>query len=141
MFTYTIMPDYGNAAYAWVKKPGNIANNVGGNIADATGWLGEHSISTELESDFVTWSIEFESQVNNETKRTFHWANFHDRGVALARRLKAELGPNVRVIYEKPMEDPDYATEEIREILPDSSVKSLSSRYGNEPCGTKPSFV
>lgn len=128
MFTYTIMLDYGNAAYAWIKKPGDIANNVGGNIADATGWYGKHSLSIKLEADLVAWAIEFEREVNEETEKTFHWLDFHSRGIVLARRLKAELGPDVRVIYEKPYEDPDCAIEERREILLDGSIKLLDSR-------------
>jgi hypothetical protein len=128
MFTYTIMPDYGMAAYAWIKKPGDIANNVGGNIADATGWLGEHPISKELEADLAVWAIEFEREVNEETEKTFNWLDFHSRGIVLSRRLKAELGPDVRVIYEKPYEDHDCAIEERREILPDGSIKLLDSR-------------
>lgn len=129
MYTYTIMPDYGNAAYAWIRKPGAVGPGVGGNIADGgTGWMGKHPISKELETDFAMWAIEFEGEVTDETELTFHWQDFHNRGLALARRLKTELGPDVRVIYEKPIEDPDCAIEERREILPDGKLLRLKER-------------
>jgi hypothetical protein len=137
MFTYTIMPDYGNAAYAWMKIPGEIANNVGQNIADATGWYGKHPISKELEADFILWAIEFEREVNEETEVIFHWLDFHSRGIALTQRLKVELGADVRVIYEKPYEDHEYAIEERREILLDGSFKLLESRRGRDPLAAR----
>ena len=59
------------------------------------------------------------------TDRLFDWRNFHDRGLALARRLKAELGPDIKVIYEKPCEDPSDSFEMRTEILADGSLKTL----------------
>ncbi|MEI7432508.1 MAG: hypothetical protein WCL27_18840, partial [Betaproteobacteria bacterium] len=125
-YTYTIMPDYGNAAYAWVRKPGEIRCGVGGNMADASGWSGAHPISMQLEADFTSWAVEFESKVRQDpSDRLFDWRNFHDRGLALARRVKAELGPDIKVIYEKPCEDPSDAVEMRTEILADGSLKTL----------------
>ena len=65
-YTYTIMPDFGNAAYAWVRGPGEIRCGVGGNMADYTGWYGDHLISKLLESDLAEWALEFEKNVNQD---------------------------------------------------------------------------
>jgi hypothetical protein len=118
-YTYTIMPDYGCAPYGWA---------AGGNMADQYGWDGIHPISKELEADFTNWALDFEINVRPgifSGDRRFDWRNFHDRGRALVRRLKAELGPEIRVIYKKPMEDPEHTVEESTEILTDGSLKTL----------------
>jgi hypothetical protein len=47
----------------------------------------------------------------------FNWSAFHRQGMALAKRLKQELGDRARVVYAKPVEDPDYKTEEQVEIF------------------------
>jgi hypothetical protein len=122
------MPDFGNAAYGWVKRPGLYRSGVGPNMADYSGWGGDHPISKELEADFSVWALEFECKVNSTGSgdRLFDWRNFHDRGLALTRRLKAELGPKVKVRYVKPCEDPGEAIESCTEILADGSLKTVS---------------
>ena len=119
-YTYTIMPDFGNAAYAWVRGPGEIRCGVGGNMADYTGWYGDHLISKLLESDLAEWALEFEKNVNvYGNDLCFDWESYHIRGLALARRLKAELGPEVKVRYVKPCEDPDSEINACTEVLLD----------------------
>lgn len=127
MFTYTIMPDYGMASYAWVKNSGDMTSGVGGAVADATGWYGAHPLSKDLAADLSEWAIEFErnAECEVEAKMSFDWHKFHERGLTLARRVKAELGSDVRIIYEKPSEDPGCAVDERREILPDGSIKRV----------------
>jgi hypothetical protein len=127
-YTYTIMPDFGNAPYGWMKRPGQYRCGVGPNMADSSGWSGDHPISKELDADFSAWSLEFECNVNSTGSgdRLFDWRNFHDRGLELARRLKAELGPQIKVRYEKPIEDPGEAVETVTEILANGTLKTVS---------------
>ncbi len=115
---YTIMPDYGGA-YGWINRDGTDA--LGPNHADTSGWGGDHPISEALQEDFAAWQNEFE-RAPNEWKADIallDWPRFHEQGMALARRLKAELGDAARVYYEKPFEDPNQRVNERVEILAD----------------------
>jgi len=113
---YTIMPDYGRA-YGWRKR--EESRDVGRNMADDTGWYGDHPISRSLHEAFVTWQDRFERAewIGVEVTPNFDWDGFHRDGIALARDLKEELGKSVRVFYEKPIEDPNRTLEERREVL------------------------
>lgn len=128
---YTIMPDYGMGPYAWIRRSGDgfpADAGVGGNCADVTGWDGDHPISAALHEAFAAWVTEFERASTNPGhpgQVLLDWADFHACGLALARRLKAEVGEAAGVIYEKPAEDPDHAKEERREVLADGSLALL----------------
>jgi len=133
--TITIMPDHGQA-YAWRLPPGLPPwAGVGGNIGGFFGWGGDQPISPELKQAFIEWQGEFESYdwvetdspVGNNYSR-FNWPWFHDRGIDLAIRLKAELGDSVIVVYEKPYEDYGRDIAERTEILAGGKLKPLPSR-------------
>ncbi len=121
MVSYTIMPDYGGA-YGWINREGTDA--LGPNHADTSGWCGDHSISDELQADFAAWQTEFEAAPMDWDAGTalLDWPRFHERGMALARRLKAELGDAVRIYYEKPVEDPNQRINERVEILAGGAI-------------------
>lgn len=118
---YTIMPDYGGA-YGWINREGTDA--LGPNHADTSGWCGDHSISDELQADFAAWQTEFEAAPMDRDAgiALLDWPRFHERGMALARRLKAELGDAVRIYYEKPVEDPNQCINERVEILAGGAI-------------------
>lgn len=118
---YTIMPDYGGA-YGWINREGTDV--LGPNHADTSGWGGDHPISDELQADFAAWQMEFETAPMDGDAGIvlLNWSRFHDRGMALAGRLKAELGDAARIYYEKPVEDPNQRVHERVEILADGSV-------------------
>ena len=121
MVRYTIMPDYGGA-YGWINREATDA--LGPNHADTSGWGGDHSISEELQEAFAAWQTEFELAPNEWEAgiALVDWPRFHERGMALARRLKAELGDAARIYYEKPCEDPNQRVAERVEILADGTV-------------------
>ncbi len=127
---YTIMPDYGGA-YGWIIRDGDESNGVGPNHADSEGWGGDHPISAGLHEAFVQWQSLFEGATlaDDETALRFDWESFHAQGIVLCQRLKAELGDAVRIVYEKPFEDPKRAQEDRREILADGSLLRLPGRY------------
>ena len=120
MVRYTIMPDYGGA-YGWINRDGT--DTLGPNHADTCGWSGDHPISDELHEAFAAWQTEF-AQAPSDWKAgivVLDWPSFHERGMALARRLKAELGDAARVYYEKPVEDPNQSINERVELLADGT--------------------
>jgi len=125
---YTIMPDYGGA-YGWINREGTDA--LGPNHADTSGWGGDHPISEELQESFAAWQTEFERAQNDWEAgiALLDWPRFHERGMALARRLKAELGDAARIYYEKPVEDPNQRVNERVEILADCEWRSKSAHF------------
>ncbi|RNF33988.1 hypothetical protein [Paracoccus methylarcula] len=144
--TLTVMPDFGMGPFLWVNGPEDNSLGVGGNCCDATGRCGSHPMSDDLFEAFKEWIFEFESaswrplEANGdsddwerhalkEPELILDWNSFHARGLELARRLKAEVGANFRVVYEKPMEDPQRRIDEWREIRDDGSVVVLSGRF------------
>lgn len=121
MVRYTIMPYYGGA-YGWINREGT--DTLGPNHADTSGWGGDHPISEELQEAFADWQTEFERAPNEWEAGValLDWPNFHERGMALARRLKAELGDAARIYYEKPVEDPNQRINERVEILAGGAI-------------------
>lgn len=128
-----IFPDFGNAPWAW--------GSSGVCVASASWWgLEGYGISEQLKKDFSDWAWEFEdnwekfgtaeereglfklTEASPEEIREdieqwkaqpkFDWRSYHERGLALAKRLYDELGGAVQVIYEKPCEDPDWQVNE-----------------------------
>lgn len=120
MVRYTIMPDYGGA-YGWINREGTDA--LGPNHADTSSWCGDHPISAELQEAFAAWQTEFERAPNEWEAgiALLDWQRFHERGMGLARRLKAVLGDAARVYYEKPVEDPNQRINERVELLADGT--------------------
>ena len=120
---YTIMPDFGEA-YGWINYDGTDA--LGGNDNEG----GEHRMSDELQAEFAAWQAEFEESAMDwwDISVLLDWRRFHERGMALTRRLKAEWGDAVRVFYEKPTEDPNQRANERVEILADGRVVDCRPR-------------
>lgn len=128
--TYTIMPDFGGA-YGWIMRgDDDRSKGLGGCHASGGDWSGEHSISVDLQMAFAEWQGLFESSGYDDQlgDDQFDWPSFHARGIELSRRAKAEIGDAARIVYEKPMEDPHYRSEERREVLVDGSLRLLESR-------------
>jgi hypothetical protein len=111
-YTLTVMPDYGNGPYAWLKSSKDTTQYVGQCVATAVHGFeldDGTTISPQLQGQFSEWTAEFECRAH---KPGFPWVAFHLQGIELSRRLKQELGPNYRVIYLKPCEDPDREVDE-----------------------------
>ena len=118
--TITIMADFGNGPYAWLKEASDESSLVGVNIADAvSGFGGEPPVSGALERDFAAWVISFERHYDEPT---FDWQSFHSRGLALSQRLYDELGGSFRVFYDKPCEDPSHPADARTEIRNDRNA-------------------
>lgn len=98
--TICIMADFGMGPYAW-ERDGNIADSI-------TGFPKEYGVSIKLEADFSEWITDFE---RNSDKAGFNWKTFHERGIELARKLKAEIGERFDIEYCKCIEDPEYSEQ------------------------------
>lgn len=125
---YTIMPDFGGA-YGWIIKDGDESHGVGGCHACQSGWEGEHPISEILHQAFGEWQLIFERGYRQDFYQlSSYWDSFHATGLKLCFQLKQELGDDVRIIYEKPFEDPNREQHERLEILLDGNVLELPNR-------------
>ncbi len=120
MTRYTIMPEFGGA-YGWVNEDGTEA--LGPKHADVTGWRGGHPISQALHNAFASWQDTFElgRQDFFPQGNEVDWTKFHAQGLALTRRLKAELGNSARVFYELSSAAPEYPRGERYELLRDGT--------------------
>lgn len=56
------------------------------------------------------------------------WAIFNERGIAIAKQLKLELGDDVEVRYVQPGEDPSSKRDEGFAILNDGSVVQMTRK-------------
>lgn len=125
------MPDYGVGPFLWINR-GDEGAGVGSNCCDAAGPCDSHPLSAALHADFTTWVTEFENApIANPVSSPcalLDWTAFHKQGLALARRLKAEVGEGFRVVYLKPMEDPNHRRYERREVHADGTLALLSPR-------------
>lgn len=128
---YTLMPDYGGA-FDWVHTadPTSDYTYLGGGPQITEVWDEVHRMYETLEGELQRWQGDFERAdlFNEESAAAFDWARFHRDGLALARRVRAMLGPQFRVVYEKPGEDPDCAVDERREGMLDGGLRALPSR-------------
>lgn len=117
---YTIMPEYGGA-YGWINRDGS--DTLGPNHADHAGWGGDHAITDGLHEDLAAWQAEFERAPFDldQVANSIDWRAFHERGMDLTRRLKAELGNAAEVFYVKPLEDPNYLRMHRVEVMDDGS--------------------
>jgi len=113
--TITIMADFGNGPYAWLKDASYEHEEVGANIADAVcGFGAEYGVPAVLEKQFADLVIRFEREYENPA---FDWNAFHRDGMTLCQHLKRVLGEAYRVVYVKPHEDPNYRTNRRTEIF------------------------
>ncbi|MFM4847389.1 hypothetical protein ACEUDG_01630 [Aeromonas rivipollensis] len=122
----TVMVDYGGAPFLWVCDDPNETCCVTYNVSDGMYWYEEDDVmSEELWKRFSPWALEFDQTMYDMHALDpdhWDWLAFHERGLQLARELKEEVGDTYRVVYTKPVEDPNYKQDEDRELLTDGTV-------------------
>lgn len=134
MKVITIMAEY-CGTYAWLKHEDDGTTLVGGNIADSTSGFeySEFWVSPGLEQAFADWIGMFGSNCDDPDA---DWPAFNLRGIELSRRLKEQIGDEVRVIYHDAVEDP-AATRAVfferTEILADGTLKPITVRPWSTP--------
>jgi hypothetical protein len=93
--------DFGCGPYGWRRSD---ANSLWSNFACVGSGLSEEiGTSRKLDADFAEWVISFE---RNYEDADFDWSAFHFQGIALSKRLKAEVGDRFIIYYCTPSEDP-----------------------------------
>jgi hypothetical protein len=125
--TLTIMPDY--CAFCW-RSEGETGGNdrVGSCCSLPTVQRGMRKGPHPLEAEFWRWQDRFEQALDGTYPLKLNWIQFHNKGIALVKRLKLVLGNDYRIIYEKPMEDPWHHKQERREVMLDGTLVTLPSR-------------
>ena len=123
----TLCPDYGGP-WAWIDP-----DNIDGEchcmpVGDGDSWYGACPMPESLIASFAQWQTAFNIAPWDSTEHAIlDWASFHQRGLELAIALKRALGQDIRVIYQKPFEDPGREDMERAEVLADGSLKLLPS--------------
>ncbi|MBV7439415.1 hypothetical protein [Aeromonas sp. sif2416] len=120
----TVMVDYGWAPFLWLKESPDELGYVNCNIGDGKDHYEDDLMSEELWEQFSPWALEFNRTMYDDhalDPDCWDWAVFHERGLRLARLLKAEVGDTYRVLYCKPVEDPAFKQNEYREVLADGT--------------------
>ena len=121
----TIMPGFENTC-AWLNEDYD-GGRLSHTIADAANGLrfAGFEVSRELEECFERWMAPF---VRGEHENPdFPWKEFHETGIALTRRLKAEIGRQARVLYCRPRHDADPESDRYIEFLNNGSMISVAS--------------
>lgn len=112
-FRITIRADY--MAYAWDEYGMGWSLDFG---------FPNNPIAEELDKDFLAWLRVFEdTDLDNHGRPiiNFSWQEFHQSGLALAKRLKMLGQNNIVVFYEKPYEDV-FIVETIQLVKIDESA-------------------
>lgn len=136
----TVMVDYGNAPFLWLRRSADD-QTVGGLICDGVDYDDDCPMSEGLWREFTPWACAFDGTEfyrDDYVADDWDWLAFHARGLQLAHRLKQEVGETHRVIYDKPVEDPNMCMEERREIFLDGTLQTLFT--GWEPADTSLHF-
>lgn len=131
----TVMVDYGNAPFLWlVDQPDQGC--IGPNCCDGTSWDESLPMSEGLWRRFADWAIEFDCTAfysDDFSGDDWGWPAFHARGLQLSRLLKEEVRGAYRVVYGKPVEDPNHRIDRLTEILAGGELMPLPPLRGSNP--------
>jgi hypothetical protein len=116
MQTITIMPDFGNSPYAWLKESTDQSEYVGINVGAYLCKPTEFAITDDLHDRFVAWCLAFE--IHHAEQNDFDWKEFHKNGLSLKNELLGIVGPNFNIVYMKPVEDPSSTIHEVKNDNP-----------------------
>ena len=117
-FTYTVCADCGVGEFLWRKVTGDPnSGRLGGNLYSLMD-LGHvpPEMPVELFQDMCDWArFYMHHRVGGVVSmRDVDWVEFNQRGLALAQRLKNELGDAADVQYVSASEDPDWRIDAMR---------------------------
>lgn len=120
---YTVFLEPDIADWAWVKNADDETMYVGSCVSAGDDWYGHAPISTALIKMVDAWVSSIMPMVSGEVMDSdFDWGTFNERGIAIAKQLKIELGDDVDVRYVKPSEDPSSKRDEGFAILNNGDV-------------------
>jgi hypothetical protein len=105
---YVVMAGCGVGESLWVKRATDkclVGNNVF-SLMDSPSY--QDLITTGLFNDFYAWAHEYMKHESLDVSDPWevNWDDFNARGIALAKRLKEELGDSAGVQYVRADKDP-----------------------------------
>lgn len=118
--TFTVMADCGVGEFLWGKDSDDDSCLVGGNIYSL---MHEHyypaDISADLFIDMCHWARKYMQGEPRDWLLPWEldWEAFHQEGLALACRLKQEVGYSADIQYVRPWNDPARKSREATRIL------------------------
>lgn len=131
-FAYTVFLEPAIGDWAWVKNADDETMYVGSCVSAGDDWYGHAPISKALIAMVDAWVSSIRPLVVGAVENSeIDWAMFNERGIAIARQLKLELGNDVEVRYVKPGEDPSSKHDEGFAILNDGSVVKMTRKPNN----------
>lgn len=100
----TLMADWGGA-YLWILPPmpqAELTSLVGSCVAgvDDDEFLQKHGASMALIYSLEGWCIRHNRSNPGDENDTFDWHQFSEDGIALAKRLKSEIGADFNVRFD-----------------------------------------
>lgn len=118
----TIYPDFGTDAWYWINYSGT--DSIQGGIPKVSPEVLLRKVPKKLMEDFHKWHLIFNKYAfeYEQVRRPFDWKSFHYSGIQLSVRLKQAVKEDIRVFYEKPLEDPNHHLNERREVLADGQL-------------------
>jgi len=119
----TICPDFGEA-WAWIGNRDHP--DFGIPVGCGGDWCGRRNLPNELVVRCANWQRIFESAPwDNDSYLRLNWDDFHLEGMKLSAEIKASLGEDILVIYQKAFED-EHAKEPLEvEVLADGSLRPM----------------
>ena len=120
-FEYLIVTAFENFMYAWFDHSPEPKEGWPDRVNTGTQFCGPFRVPLKVERDFILWASRMPaSEEVPDWAWRFHWqgapdpairakytswVEFHDQGVALAKKLAKLLSGRVTVMYERPQED------------------------------------
>jgi hypothetical protein len=126
----------GQGAWAWEFVDDTSSPYwLGACIASGKNWTGRQPIASGLPEQFDRWQKRFSLidlsllEDGQDQVGDFSVRQFHSEGVALAKKLKLEVGGRFRVFYEVPASDPNFRPITMYEVTIEGDVV----RYVHRP--------
>lgn len=117
----TICPDF-TGIWACISDPEH--EDYGLPVGDGDDWAGCRPLPKGLIDRFAKWQAKFESSpFDADLYVVMDWPAFHAEGMELSLAIKAALGDDVVVIYEKAFEDRHQEEPRRVEVFVDGSWK------------------
>lgn len=125
---YTIFYDTGE--WLWVKDASDETMYVGACVSFGLELGGDPHVSQSLLDFTRTWLVTLESFENYHMNADkFDWSAAHQKGLEVAKKLKAELGEKADVRYVKPSHDPNRNIEEGYEVLSEGNIVPINRSW------------
>jgi hypothetical protein len=115
-WTYTVMADNGVGEFLWARRSTDPEGYLANSASLMDEGAGHKAMSRELFDEFCRWATRYMDWDRKKHEEEMDWDSFNAEGRRLAVRLKAEVGPLVKVRYCRAYDDPPDGKERCAEI-------------------------